>query len=179
MTNAKVVVRSSSPLVCYLTSPSPSLHTNCTGLQSLFKHARSLPAQHLRTSCFLCLNTFPPDIHMSLSLLCTLWVTFSERPSTWQNYSPTPSNHHLVSPHAALFFSFCTVSRFCSHLPAQEWRLHEGALFNFVHLTGATQAYRPAVSLWLCSPQAAQWRCFGGEEAGSKLSALSLADSKA
>lgn len=31
-------------------------------------------------SCFLCLNTFPPDIHTSLSLLCTLWVSAQVSP---------------------------------------------------------------------------------------------------
>lgn len=160
------------------TARASSLFSNVPGL-SLLSFAQLFPLPEHFSS------RYP---HVSLTSLHPLGlcssITFSERPSAWQNY-PLPLATVTSCPLTLRYFSLFALSAAFTPISLHKNGGYTRALY-FLHccfprqdtLTGAAQADRPTVSLWLCTPQAAQWRCFGGERAGSKLSALSLADSK-
>lgn len=75
-------------------------------IQGLVKHSRASPCPQLCTGCPLCLNTCPPDSHMSLALRPALWVSAQISPFQRDRHPGKSSSRTITwRPFTLLYFS--------------------------------------------------------------------------
>lgn len=124
---------------------------------SSLKGARSPPCSQLCTGCSFCLNTFPPDSHMSLSLHPTLWVSARRSPFQRERH-PGKTSPCTITLHPVMLLYFSPLLCLQLLLPSPCTRtgtMSTETLFHSLlfpqpkHLTRATQA--------LCVPVAVQF----------------------